>query len=119
METTQALTRTKWSLDPSHSQIGFKVKHLMVINVRGVFKEYNGSVYATGDNFSDAEIDLWIYPTSISTGDVTRDTHLKSPDFLDAENFNEINFKAVSWERTNKSDYVLHGDLRIKGAQKE
>ena len=60
METTQALTRTKWSLDPSHSQIGFKVKHLMVTNVRGVFNEYNGSIYTTGDDFSGAEIDLSI-----------------------------------------------------------
>src|SRR5258705_12864985 len=83
METTQTLTRTKWGLDPSHSQIGFKVKHLMVTNVRGVFNDYTGSIYTAGDDFSDAEIDLYIYPASISTGDARRDGHLKSPDFFD------------------------------------
>ena len=118
METTQALIRTKWSLDPSHSEIGFKVKHLMVTNVRGVFNDYIGSIYTTGDDFPDAEIDLSINPASISTGDATRDTHLKSPDFFDAENFEEINFKGTTLERTNKSEYVLHGDLSIKGVTK-
>ena len=118
METTQVMTRTKWSLDPSHSQIGFKVKHLMVTNVRGVFNEYNGSIYTTGDNFPGAEIDLSINVASISTGDATRDTHLKSPDFFDAENFNEINFKGTTLLKTNESEYVLHGDLSIKGVTK-
>ena len=118
METTQALTRTKWSLDPSHSQIGFKVKYLMVTNVRGVFNEYNGSIYTTDDDLPSAEIDLSINPASISTGDATRDTHLRSPDFLDAENFREINFKGIAWERINLNDYVLQGDLSIKGVTK-
>jgi polyisoprenoid-binding protein YceI len=118
METTQALTQTKWSLDPSHSQIGFKVKHLMVTNVRGVFNEYSGSIYTTGDNFPGAEIDLSIYPASVSTGDATRDAHLKSPDFFDAENFNEINFRGTALLKTNESEYVLHGDLSIKGVTK-
>ncbi len=89
METTQALTRTKWSLDSSHSQIGFKVKHLMVTNIRGVFNEYSGSIYTTGDDFPDVEIDLSINPASISTGDAGRDAHLKNPDFFDTENFGQ------------------------------
>jgi polyisoprenoid-binding protein YceI len=118
METTQTLTRTKWSLDHSHSQIGFKVKHLMVTNVRGVFNDYNGSISTTGDEFSDAEIDLSINPASISTGDGTRDTHLKSPDFFDVENFKEINFKGTTLERKSESEYVLHGDLHIKAVTK-
>lgn len=118
METTQALTRTKWNLDPSHSQIGFKVKHLMVTNVRGAFDEYNGNIYTTGDNFNSAEIELSIYTASISTGDGRRDAHLKSPDFFDVENFKEINFRGVSLEKTNDSDYILLGDLRIKDITK-
>jgi polyisoprenoid-binding protein YceI len=118
METTQALTRTKWSLDPSHSQIGFKVKHLMMTNIRGVFNDYNGSIYTTADDFLNAEINLSINPASISTGDATRDTHLKSPDFFDAENFQVINFKGITLERTNESEYILHGDLSIKGVTK-
>jgi polyisoprenoid-binding protein YceI len=118
METTQVMTRTKWSLDPSHSEIGFKVKHLMVTNVRGVFNEYTGSIYTTGDDFPDAQIDLLINVASITTGDGTRDTHLKSPDFFDAENFREISFKGNTLERTNESKYALHGDLSIKGVTK-
>src|SRR5436190_12365427 len=101
METTQALTRTKWSLDPSHRQIGFKVKHLMVTNVRGVFNDHTGSIYTTGDDFSQAEINLSINPASISTKDFTRDNHLKSPDFFDVENFKEISFKGINLEKTN------------------
>jgi polyisoprenoid-binding protein YceI len=85
----------------------------MVTNVRDVFNDYIGSIYTTGDDFANAEIDLSINPASISTGDATRDTHLKSPDFFDAENFKEINFNGTTLERTNKSEYVLHGDLSI------
>jgi polyisoprenoid-binding protein YceI len=118
METTQTLTRTKWNFDSSHTQIGFKVKHLMVTNVRGVFNEYTGSIYTTGDDFSNAEIDLSINSASISTRDATRDTHLKSPDFFDAENFKEIKFKGSALEKTSESEYILHGDLSIKDVTK-
>jgi polyisoprenoid-binding protein YceI len=118
MDAVQSLTRIKWTPDPSHSQIGFKVKHLMVTNIRGAFNEYSGIIYATGDDFADAEIDLSINPASISTGDAARDTHLRSPDFLDIENFREINFKGIELERINVYDYVLHGDLSIKEVTK-
>ena len=118
MEATQVLTQTKWSLDPTHSQIGFKVKHLMVTNVRGVFKDYNGSVYTTGEDFFNAKLDLSINSGSISTGDATSDAHLKSPDFFDAENFKEINFKSSTFERISENEYALYGDLSIKGVTK-
>lgn len=118
METTQALTRTQWNLDPSHSQIGFKVKYLMVTNIRGVFNEYNGNIYTIGDDFTGAEIDVLIKTASISTGDAARDNHLKSLDFLDTENFREIQFRGIASERVNVYDYVLQGDLSIKGARR-
>jgi len=118
MDTVQLPTQIKWGVDPSHSQIGFKVKHLMVTNIRGVFSGYNGNIYATDDDFTNVEINLSIDPASISTGDATRDTHLKSPDFLDTENFREINFKSTALERINVYDYVLHGDLSIKAVTK-
>jgi polyisoprenoid-binding protein YceI len=79
---TEALTKTKWGIDPSHSEIGFKVKHLMVANVRGTFKEFDASIYTTGEDFMTAEIDFWLNPATISTGDEKRDAHLKSADFL-------------------------------------
>ena len=114
METTPVLTRTKWTLDPSHSEIGFKVKHLMVTNVRGVFKEYNGTIYTKGEDFSGADIELSITTGSISTGDTNRDNHLRSPDFFDAVNFKGIKFKGNSLERVKVGEYILHGDLTIK-----
>ena len=112
METTPVLTRTKWTLDPSHSEIGFTVKHLMLTNVRGVFKEYKGTVYTKAEDFSSAEIELSISPASISTGDTNRDNHLRSLDFFDTANFREINFKG------NSLEYALYGDLTIKGVSK-
>ncbi|SRR5258705_6481327 len=118
METTPVLTRTKWTLDPSHSEIGFKVKYLMVTNVRGAFNEYNCTVYTKGEDFSGADIELSISTGSISTGDTNRDNHLKSPDFFDAGNFKEIKFKGNSLEKISDGAYVLHGDLIIKEVSK-
>jgi polyisoprenoid-binding protein YceI len=118
METTPVLTRTKWTLDPSHSEIGFKVKHLMLTNVRGVFNKYNCTVYTKGEDFSSADIELSISTGSISTDDTNRDNHLRSSDFFDAENFKEINFKSTSLEKISGGAYVLHGDLTIKGISK-
>ncbi len=118
METIPVLTRTKWTLDPSHSEIGFKVKYLMLTNVRGVFNEYNGTVYTKGEDFSNADIELSISTGSISTDDTNRDNHLKSSDFFDAENFREINFKGNPLEKISDGEYVLHGDLTIKGISK-
>jgi polyisoprenoid-binding protein YceI len=118
METSQTITRTKWTLDPSHSQIGFRVKHLMVTNVRGTFKDNNAEIFTTGNDFSNAEINLSIDASSVDTGDTTRDSHLKSPDFFDAENFKKINFKGISFEKINEGKYALAGDITIKGVTK-
>jgi polyisoprenoid-binding protein YceI len=118
MGTTQTLARTKWALDPSHSQIGFKVKHLMVTNVRGTFKDINAEIFTAGDDFSDAEIELSINVLSVDTGDTNRNSHLTSPDFFDAENFKEIKFKGISFEKNSASEYDLLGNLTIKGITK-
>jgi polyisoprenoid-binding protein YceI len=119
MKTIEVNTKTKWGIDPMHSEIGFKVKHLMFTNVRGTFKEYDASIYTTGDDFMTAEIDLWINPASISTNDEKRDGHLKSADFFDAENFKEINFIGNTYEKGTDGNYTLYGDLTIKGIKKQ
>lgn len=72
METTEATTKTKWGIDPVHSEIGFKVKHLMITNVRGTFKEFDTSIYTTGEDFMTSEIDFRLNPASITTGDEKR-----------------------------------------------
>ena len=116
---TQDVSKTKWAIDPAHSEIAFKVKHLMIANVRGSFKEFEASIYTTGDDFMSAEIDCWINPASITTGDAGRDGHLMAADFFDVENFKEINFVANTYENVdNDGSYELHGDLTIKGITK-
>jgi polyisoprenoid-binding protein YceI len=118
MEMSQVMSRTKWTLDPSHSHVGFKVKYLMVTNVRGTFKNYDANIVTARADFLDAEIDLSFFPASINTGDFTRDTHLRSPDFFDTEKFKVIDFKGIEFERINESEYVLYGNLTIKGVTK-
>ncbi len=112
-------TKTKWAIDPSHSEIGFKVKHLMVTNVRGTFGQYEASIYTTGDDFMSAEIDFWLNPATVNTRDEQRDAHLKAADFFDVENFKEISFVANTYEKVdNDGSYELYGDLTIKGITK-
>ncbi|HEX5002610.1 MAG TPA: YceI family protein [Bacteroidia bacterium] len=116
METKETTTKTKWAIDAAHSEIGFKVKHLMISNVRGTFSEYDASIYTTDEDFLSAEIDFWLNPASVNTNDANRDGHLKGPDFFDVEQFKEINFVANTYETTSdKNKYILHGDLTIKG----
>lgn len=113
-------TKTKWVIDPTHSEIAFKVKHLMIVNVKGVFTEYNASIYTTGDDFKTAEIDFWMNPASIQTGDEKRDAHLKSADFFDVEKHKEITFTGNTIENVdNDGSFELWGELTIKGITKK
>ena len=114
------LVKTKWGIDPVHSEIGFKIKYLMITNVRGTFNEFDASIYTTEENFMTSEIDFWLDPASITTGDEKRDAHLKSADFFDVENFKEINFIGDSYENVdNDGSYELYGTLTIKGIKKQ
>jgi polyisoprenoid-binding protein YceI len=117
---TLVTNKVKWGIDPAHSEIGFKVKHLMFTNVRGTFKEYDASVYTTGEDFMTAEIDFWLDPASVNTGDEKRDGHLRSVDFFDAEHFKEIHFVGNTYEvGASKGSYSVYGDLTIKGIKKQ
>ena len=116
----QVITKTKWAIDPMHSEIGFKTKYLLFTNVAGTFKEYDASIYTTGDDFLTAEIDLWINAASINTGDKKRDEHLMSADFFDAAKFKEINFTGNTYEKDDSDGkYSLYGDLTMKGIKKQ
>lgn len=113
-------TRTKWIIDPFHSEITFKVKHLMITNVRGQFKEFEASIYTIEDDFLTAEIDFWINPASLDTGNADRDIHLKSPDFFDVDQFKEMSFRGNTYEKVdNDGSYEMWGDLTIKGITKK
>jgi polyisoprenoid-binding protein YceI len=117
MKTTEKESvKTKWVVDPAHSEIGFRVKHLMITNVKGEFKEFDSSIYTTGGDFMTSDIDFRINPSSVNTGDAKRDEHLKSGDFFDASNFSEISFKGNSIEKAdNVGNFTLLGDLTMKG----
>jgi polyisoprenoid-binding protein YceI len=111
--------KTKWIIDPAHSDVGFKVKHLMITNIKGNFTEYDASIYTTNDDFMTAEVDFWINAASINTGNADRDNHLKSADFLDVENHPQIQFLGNSYEAVdNDGSYTLYGDLKIKDITK-
>ncbi|HSN09238.1 MAG TPA: YceI family protein [Hanamia sp.] len=110
--------KTKWLIDNSHSEITFKVKHLMIINVKGVFTEYNSSIYTTGDDLTTAEIDFWMNPNSLKTNDEKRDAHLRSEDFFDTKHHKEITFRSNTVEKKNDNGYELWGDLTVKGITK-
>jgi polyisoprenoid-binding protein YceI len=120
MKAKESDTKTKWGIDTAHSEVGFKVKHLMIANVRGNFKEFDGSIYTTREDFMTAEIDFWVNPASVDTGDDKRDEHLIGADFFDVQQFREINFAGNTCELTSKDDvYLLYGDLTIKGIKKQ
>ncbi|HSY77069.1 MAG TPA: YceI family protein [Bacteroidia bacterium] len=109
----------KWAIDQSHSEITFKVKHLMIAHSKGAFKIFDANIYTTGKDFETAEIDLWIDPTSIVTGDAKRDTHLKGSDFFDVENHKQITFKSSTIGKKDvNGNHELWGELTIKGITK-
>lgn len=107
-----------WTIDPMHSEIGFKVKHLVISTVSGKFKAFEGSIEAEGDDFNNAKISFSADIDSIDTGVTDRDVHLKSPDFFDAANHPKLSFESTGFTRKDGSDYVLHGNITIKGVTK-
>ena len=107
------ISTTKWVLDPSHSELLFKVKHLMIANVKGEFRKFDATF--EGDDLSKARIDVKIDASSIYTNEENRDAHLKSADFFDVENFKEIHFKSRKINKLDEERYQLIGDLSIKG----
>jgi polyisoprenoid-binding protein YceI len=113
---TAPSVKTKWVIDPAHSEFGFKVKHLMITNVKGKFRDVDAEIFTHGNDFLTAEIVVRIKSASIDTGEAKRDAHLKSPDFFDVENHPELVFVGKKLEKTNDEDkYVLYGELTIKG----
>lgn len=114
------MATTKWVLDPAHSEVSFKVKHLMVTNVSGHFSSFSVTAEtADGNDFTNATIGFSADAASINTKNEQRDEHLRSADFFDAVNFPQITFKAVKLEKKDgDGDYELTGGLTIKGVTK-
>lgn len=100
-----------------HSEVTFKIKHLVISNVTGMFKKFEGTCEAPSDDFEGAEIDFSLDVDSIDTNQEQRDVHLKSPEFFDAEKFPKITFKSTSFTKTG-DDFNLEGHLTIKDVTK-
>ena len=120
IDTATLTNKTKWGIDPAHSEIAFKAKHLMITNIKGVFKEFDAGIYITDEDFITSGIDFRMNPASVDTGNEKRDEHLKGQDFFDVENYKMITFTGNKFKKANKNgNYTLYGDLTIKGITKQ
>lgn len=107
-----------WTIDPMHSEIGFKVRHLVISNVSGKFTEFEGTVIADKEDFSDAKASFSADINSISTGPAQRDEHLKSADFFDAANHPKLTFESTSITPKGGDEFDMTGNLTIRGVSK-
>ena len=113
----KTMATTKWAIDPTHSEIGFKVKHMMFTNVSGKFDSYEATIITDEDNFENASIEFSADINSINSNNADRDNHLKSGDFFDVENHPKLTFKATSFTKKG-DDFELVGDLTLRGVTK-
>lgn len=111
------MATTKWILDPMHSELQFKVKHLMITTVTGSFNDFSAELTTEAEDFEHAAISFKAGVNSIDTGNKDRDGHLKSGDFFNAEEFPSISFESTAFKRDG-NDYRLEGNLTIKGVTK-
>lgn len=109
----------KWTLDAAHSQLQFKVRHMMLTSVTGEFKKFDIQVETEGDDFGSAKINVTADIDSISSGSEQRDVHLKSDDFFNAEKFPQMTFKGQSLMHVGDDHWILHGDLTIRDITKQ
>lgn len=103
-----------WTIDPSHSEVGFVARHAMIAKVRGTFNNVTGTVTVAG-NFADSTASATIAADSVNTGSADRDAHLRSGDFFDVEQFPSIEFASTGIRNIDGTDFVLDGNLTIKG----
>ena len=112
------MAKTKWLPDPMHSELRFKIKHLMISNVTGALKNFEAEVETEEEDFTTAKIILVAQMDSISTNNEQRDAHLRNSDFFEVEKYPELKFKSTKVERTANDIFALFGELTIKGITK-
>ena len=119
METIETIQKTKWAIDPMHSEVQFKVKHLLISTVTGSFKRFEGSATTDNENFEDAEIHFSLDVNSIDTNQEMRDNHLKAADFFEAEKYPRIEFQSTSFKKVQGDEFRLVGNLTMRGVKKQ
>ncbi|MGW3243221.1 YceI family protein [Streptomyces sp. NPDC001070] len=107
-----------YTIDTTHSEVGFSVRHAMVTTVRGQFTEYEGKLTLDGAKPANSSAEVTIKVVSIDTNQAQRDEHLRTGDFFDAATYPEIRFRSTSAEQVDDETYRMHGDLTIKDTTK-
>jgi polyisoprenoid-binding protein YceI len=114
------MATTKWILDPTHSEVEFKVKHMMISTVSGKFTKFDADIQTEEEDFMTAKITFTIDADSITTGNEQRDGHLRSADFFDTAKYPQLKFTATGYENVdNDGSYEVYGDLTIRDVTKQ
>ena len=117
-ETTTSAA-TAWHVDPAHSQVGFKVRHLGFSKVKGTFEEYNATVHFDGEHLESLKAEVTIQAASVDTGNEDRDNHLRSEDFFETEVYPTLSFKSTSVTPQGENKFDMAGELTIHGITKD
>jgi len=112
------MAKTIWAIDPTHSEVHFKIKHLVISTVTGAFKSFNGTATTNGADFQNAQIKFSIDVNSIDTNQPQRDGHLKSADFFETDKYPSIDFESTSFKKVQGEDFKLAGNLTMHGVTK-
>src|SRR5687768_10562075 len=113
------MATSKWIIDPTHSEVQFKIKHLMISKVTGYFKQFDATVETNGDDFVTSKINFSADINSISTNNEQRDEHLRASDFFDAANHPKVLFESDKLIKIDEEQYLVNGTLSIKGVEKK
>jgi len=116
--TNAASSGTTWKIDPAHSRAEFKVKHMMISNVRGSFSGLAGTLVEDAADPTLSLVKAVLEVGTLDSGDEQRDTHLKSPDFFDIEHFSQMSFESTKVEKKGEEEYAVTGDMTLRGVTK-
>lgn len=111
--------QSKWNVDASHSNVKFSVSHLVVSEVEGSFRKFDGTIEAPTEDFNNAVINFTVDVASVNTDNEKRDEHLKGDDFFNAEKYPKMTFKSTSFKKGKGNNYVLEGNLTIRDVTKK
>jgi len=116
---TTETSASTWNIDPAHSVAEFRVKHMMIANVKGQFAKVSGKLLLDESDLANSQVEALIEASSIESRDPQRDAHLKSADFLDVENFPTLSFKSTRIRIVRNGELAVEGDLTIRGVTRK